>query len=112
MIYYAHFSYFPPKCRVLLRHSWRGESVAKNYDTVVVGPQVRYFPLSSIHLPSKVIFHQRSVLGFSPECGIAQLRLSLFVSSSWSSSMTSNIFLFDLVQLNFTRDLLEPSGVV
>ena len=39
------------------------------------------------HLPSKVVFHWRSsssfgsflFLGFSPECGIAQLRLSLFV---------------------------------
>ena len=36
---------------------------------------------------------------FSPECGIAQLSLSLFVSSSWSTSMTSIIFLFDLVHL-------------
>ena len=36
---------------------------------------------------------------FSPECGIAQLSLSLFVSSSWSTSMASIIFLFDLVHL-------------
>ena len=43
--------------------------------------------------PSKIVFHQRSsssfgsfsFLGFSPECGIAQLSLSLFVSSSWST---------------------------
>ena len=41
-----------------------------------------------------------SSLGFSPECGIAQLSLSLFVSSSWSTSMTSIIFLFELVHLN------------
>ena len=54
-------------------------------------------------LPSKISFHQRlssiegclpllsrkSFLGFSPEYGIAQLSLSLFVSSSWSTSMTS-----------------------
>ena len=68
-------------------------------------------------LPSKVVFHQRLsfVKGylqpnvflfwvikicFNPECGIAQLSLSLFVSSSWSTSLTSNIFLFELVHLN------------
>ena len=50
-------------------------------------------------LPLKVVFHWRlsssfgsfSFLGFSPECGIAQLSLSLFVSLSWSTSMTSII---------------------
>ena len=31
-----------------------------------------------------------SSLGFSPECGIAELSLSLFASSSWSTSMTSS----------------------
>ena len=31
-----------------------------------------------------------SSLRFSPECGIAQLSLSLFVSSSWSISRTSS----------------------
>ena len=44
-------------------------------------------------LPSKVVFHRRSsssfgsfsFLGFSPECGIAKLSLSLFVSSCWST---------------------------
>ena len=66
--------------------------------------------LSSVkgHLLSKVIFHRRSssafgsfsFLGFSPECGIAHLSLSLFVSSSWSTSMTSIIFVFDLFHLN------------
>ena len=68
--------------------------------------------LSSVkgHLSSKVVFHQKSssvkgrlllkvvfrqrssssfgsfsFLGFSPECGIAKLSLSLFVSSCWST---------------------------
>ena len=44
-------------------------------------------------------FGSFSFLGFSPECGIAQLSLSLFVSSSWSTSMTSIIFLFNQVHL-------------
>ena len=65
--------------------------------------------LSSIkgRLPSKGFFHRRLsssfeslLLGFSPECGIAHLSFSLFVSSSWSTSMTSIIFLFELVHLN------------
>ena len=40
-------------------------------------------------------------IGFvcSPECGIAQLSLQLFVLSSWSTSITSNICLFKLVHL-------------
>ena len=38
-------------------------------------------------------------MGFSPEVGIAQLSLSLFVSSSWSTTMTSIIFLFEMVHL-------------
>ena len=38
-----------------------------------------------------------SSLGFSPECGIAQLSLSLFVSSSWSTLMTSIIFRCDSI---------------
>jgi len=39
-------------------------------------------------------------MGFSPECGTAQLSLALFVSSSWSTIMTSIIFLFELGHLN------------
>ena len=39
-------------------------------------------------------------LGFSPMCGIAQFSLSLFVSLSCSTSMTSIIFLFELVHIN------------
>ena len=35
-----------------------------------------------------------------PECGIAELSLLLFVSSSWSTSTTSLIRLFELVRLN------------
>ena len=58
-------------------------------------------------LPSKVVFHRRSsssfgsfsFLGFSPECGIAKLSLS-FVSSCWSTKMSSIIFHFELVHLN------------
>ena len=54
---------------------------------------------------SKIVFHRRSSssfgsfssLGFSAECGKAHLSFWLFVSSSWSTSMTSIIFLFDLV---------------
>ena len=44
------------------------------------------------HLPSKVVlrmsssyFGSFSFLGFSPECGIAKLSLSLFVSLCWST---------------------------
>ena len=59
-------------------------------------------------LLSKVIFHRRSsssfgsfsFLAFSTESGIAQLSLLLFVYSSWSTSMTSIIFVFDLFHLN------------
>ena len=36
----------------------------------------------------------------SPECGIAQLSLPLFVSFSWSTSKASIICLFILVHLN------------
>ena len=49
-------------------------------------------------LPSKVVFHQRSssVKG-RPECGIAQLSLSLFLSSSWAPPMTSMTKLRDVI---------------
>ena len=45
------------------------------------------------------VFNSFTLFFLSPECGIAQLSLSLFVSSSWSNLMTSIIFLFDLVHL-------------
>ena len=54
---------------------------------------------------------------FNPECGIAQLSLSLFVSLSWSTSMTSIIFLFELVHLNdllcdeYVDDIVEDIDV-
>ena len=44
-------------------------------------------------------FNSFTLFFLSPECGIAQLSLSLFVSSSWSNLMTSIIFLSDLVHL-------------
>ena len=77
--------------------------------------------LSSIksRIPLKVVFCQKlssvkgrlpprsfssfgsfSFLGFSREYGIAYLSLLLFMSSSWSTSKTSIIFLFELVHLN------------
>merc|ERR1719431_149197 len=48
-----------------------------------------------IRLPSKVVFHRRSsssfgsfsFLGFSTECGIAKLSLSLFVSSVYQNEL-------------------------
>ena len=52
--------------------------------------------LSSVkgHLPSRSSssFGSISFLGFSHECGIAMLSLSLFVSLSWSTKMISIIF--------------------
>ena len=49
---------------------------------------------------SNILLSNLISFNFSPECGRAQLRLPLFVSLSWSTSMTSIIFLFKLVHLN------------
>ena len=68
-------------------------------------------------LPSKVIFHRWSsssfesfsFLAFSPESDIAQLSLSLFVSPSWSTSMTSIIFVFE--STNHFYDIVKEVDV-
>ena len=80
-----------------------------------------YQKLSSVKccLPSRSSssFGSFSFLGFSPESGISQLNLSLFVSSSWSTSMASIIFLFDLVHFydlfcdEYVDDIVEEVDV-
>ena len=74
-------------------------------------------------LPSKIVSRQRSssikgcllsrfsssfgslLLGFSPGCGIAQLSLSLFLSSSWSTSIT--FIIFRCVSISRTRPVIH-----
>ena len=46
------------------------------------------------------VFNSFTLFFLSPECGIAQLSLPLFVSLSWSTSIASIICMFVLVHLN------------
>ena len=63
------------------------------------------------HIPLKIVILFWVIFIFGFYCyGIAHLSLSLFVSSSWSTTMTSIIFLFELVNLNDLNEVWRSSA--
>ena len=97
----GHFHFYPAPCafqqcasRLLSKVVFRQR--ASSVKSRLLSKVVLCQKLSSVkgHLPSRSSssFGSISFLGFSHECGIAMLSLSLFVSLSWSTKMISIIF--------------------